>query len=316
MGDTVKCSLQLGASPARCRLNWRRVLPDLWCLLACPSGNQIWRMTVTPFAAATATEASLATFGFVWQQMSALWHHDTTAQCSLCLTEWHSYGMQQKMRPYPQPAARGTKVCGDSRQLGQQHHHYITWPRQIRESERKRARARVSHLPRGIGANVRARAATDKSPPSQAAPPCRRCTPHLTRSPSAHLLLLCALSHYNGSQLPFTASKLGARAARPVCRSPLMWLLLPAPLRSALFRSIPPVASQPASSACLVCPSSVPPAACRIISHFPGAPPPAPLLSPFVVVLVLILLAACRLPLCLKHGITDIYIQIYTTISV
>lgn len=146
MGDTVKCSLQLGASPARCRLNWRRVLPDLWCLLACPSGNQIWRMTVTPFAAATATEASLATFGFVWQQMSALWHHDTTAQCSLCLTEWHSYGMQQKMRPYPQPAARGTEVCGDSRQLGQQHHHYITLPRQIRESERKRARARECHI--------------------------------------------------------------------------------------------------------------------------------------------------------------------------
>lgn len=161
------------------------------------------------------------------------------------------------------------------------------------KSEREGARARVSHLPRGIGANVRARAATDKLPPSQAAPLCRRCTPHLTRSPPAHLLLLCALSHYNGSQLPFTASKLGARAARPVCRSPLMWLLLPAPLCSAPFRSS---YCQPASSACLVCPSSVPPAACRIISHFPGAPP-APLLSPFVVVLVLILLAACRMPL-------------------
>lgn len=185
------------------------------------------------FCSSDSNRSQLGNFWLCVAAMSALWHrHHGPVQP---LTEWHSYGMQQKMRPYPQPAARGTKVCGDSRQLGQQHHHYITLPRQIRS--RGRARARLSHLPCGIGANVRARAATDKLPPSQAAPLCRRCTPHLTRSPPAHLLLLCALSHYNGSQLPFTASKLGARAAHPVCRSPLMWLLLPAPLCSAPFRS-------------------------------------------------------------------------------
>lgn len=68
------------------------------------------------------------------------------------------------------------------------------------------ARARVSHLPRGIGENVRARAATDKLPLSRArpghAPPlqCRllvlvrsSCTPHLTLSPFALIMRALAL---------------------------------------------------------------------------------------------------------------------------
>lgn len=273
-------------------------------------------MTVTPFTAARQRQQRLqlkparqllALCGSKWAHCGIDTTQRSSASASTSATEWHSYGMQQKMRPYPQPGCMQHKglrqLC--NLQLGQQHHHhYITSPRQISAllfsvcecvCVPQSARARECHIclaeleqmcarglpltscPSARPGQARPRPAPSVPPPCACA--CARTAVALLTWPSPHLLLLCALSHYNGSQLPFTASN-AERAARPVrCHSPLMWLL-PAP---------------PAASQLSLSQRPRPAAACRIISHFPGAPP-APLLSPFVVVLVLILLASCLMP--------------------
>lgn len=122
--------------------------PDLGgCLLASPSSNQIWRMTVTPFTAATHGDTQrqhrlqpkparqlLALCGSKWAHCGIDTTQRSADSTSASAAEWHSYGMQQKMRPYPQPGCMQHKglrrLC--NLQLGQQHHHhYITAPRQI-----------------------------------------------------------------------------------------------------------------------------------------------------------------------------------------
>lgn len=190
--------------------------PDLGgCLLASPSSNQIWRMTVTPFTAATHSDSigcNRSQPGNFWlcvaanERIVASTPHSAAQPQPLPLQLSGTVMVCNKRCAHIHSlAACSTKVCGVSAICNWVSNIIIITSLRLGKSLRCaallisallsssvclcvcfNARARVSHLPRGIGANVRARAATDKLPLSRArpghAPPLQRRLLVLVRS--------------------------------------------------------------------------------------------------------------------------------------